>query len=109
MPLFDQDSFMELYEQQYSPNPPTGPAWYAAMNIVFAIGSLAEAHGERNLTPELALDNSDYQTEPAAHERYFQNACGVFTELVFTTHSILAVQALLGMVRYLQIFATRHC
>jgi hypothetical protein len=109
MPLFDQDSLMELYEQQYSPNPPTGPAWYASMNIVFAIGSLAEALGEPNSIPELALDNSDYQNEPSAHEQCFQNACGVFTELVFTTRSILAVQALLGMVRYLQIFPTHHC
>jgi hypothetical protein len=98
MPLFDQSIFMQLYEQQYSPNPPPSPAWYATLNIVLALGSLTDSLGEHDSDLDLALDKSDEHNAQLASKRYFKNACRVFTELVFTTNSILAVQALLGIV-----------
>jgi hypothetical protein len=89
---------MELYEQQYSETPPSGAGWYASLNIVLAIGSLTAAIGDRDSTPESAVHHSDNQAEQWGFERFFKNACSVFTELVFTTHNILDVQALLGIV-----------
>ncbi|KAI9730852.1 MAG: hypothetical protein M1834_005570 [Cirrosporium novae-zelandiae] len=94
IPLFDQASFLQLYEKQYSSDPPRGAAWYASLNIVFAIGSMALALGEQGSTPEPVAQD---QIEPWSFWEYCRNAYSVFTELLFTSHNMLAVQALLGM------------
>jgi hypothetical protein len=91
---------MQLYEQQYSASPPCGAAWYAALNIALAIGSINDAFGKRGASPEsVSLD----EASPWSFAGYFRNSCSVLTELMFTSHNILAVQALLGIVGYLQI------
>ncbi len=61
---------MQLYEQQYSSNPPTGPAWYAALNIVFAIGgTLTDSPEKHDSTLELALNVSPSQITPVTRLR----------------------------------------
>ncbi|RFU31904.1 hypothetical protein B7463_g4414, partial [Scytalidium lignicola] len=41
-PLFDREEFMELFERQYSGNPPQGTGWYACLNVVLCMGGLIE-------------------------------------------------------------------
>ncbi|OBT40737.1 hypothetical protein VE00_09779 [Pseudogymnoascus sp. WSF 3629] len=94
IPLLDQASFMKLYEQQYSINPPRGASWYATLNIVFAIGSLAATVGQRGSTPETALND---EADRWNFTDYFRNSCCVLAELMFESHNVLAVQALIGI------------
>jgi hypothetical protein len=95
VPLFDHETFKALYERQDSPNPTTDAAWYASLNVVLAIGSMMSEQ-----------DDGLSQTGPAVGEddkhsgwRYLRNSCSVFTDLLFASRSLMAVQALLGIVR----------
>ncbi|KAJ5443847.1 uncharacterized protein N7458_007719 [Penicillium daleae] len=40
IPLYDQERFMGLFNQQYSDNPPTSVSWYATLHAVLGIGEL---------------------------------------------------------------------
>ncbi|KAJ5681975.1 uncharacterized protein N7477_001915 [Penicillium maclennaniae] len=40
IPLYDQERFMRLFNQQYSDNPPTSVSWYASLHAVLGIGEL---------------------------------------------------------------------
>ncbi|KFZ19729.1 hypothetical protein V502_03488 [Pseudogymnoascus sp. VKM F-4520 (FW-2644)] len=85
---------MKFYEQQYSINPPRGASWYATLNIVFAIGSLAATVGQRGSTPETAFND---EADRWNFTDYFRNSCCVLGELMFESHNVLAVQALIGI------------
>ena len=90
-PLFDRASFNEKFNLQYSGNPPSGPAWYAALNIVLCIGCLLfqiRSQGPQNNTPEDPI-----------WTRYFRNASSCFLDLLFEDGTLLAIQAIVGMVR----------
>ena len=84
---------MQLYEQQYSSRPPPGASWYAALNIVFAIGSAGGALDGLVPTPELH-DDSD----PWSSGGFFRNSCSVLMQLLLSENSLLCVQALVGIV-----------
>jgi hypothetical protein len=90
-PLFDRVSFNEKYDLQYSGNPPDGSAWYASLNIVLCIGCLllqVRSQKDPNIIPEEQIWN-----------KYFRNASSCFLDLLFDDGSLLAIQALVGMVR----------
>lgn len=84
-PLFDKESVMERFGRDYyMVNREKDPAWYASLNVIFLIG--------RSITMN--------ETEPhGVCEKYFRNAGSVFTELLFNGPSLLAVQAMVGMVK----------
>lgn len=93
-PLFHQPTFEQLFEKQYSDNPPTESGWYAAFNIVLAIACrLRVGHTPsqepNDLSPQEYLDRS---------WDFFQNAASVMLELLIKNSDLLSIQALIGMV-----------
>jgi hypothetical protein len=90
-PIFHQQSFMQLFHDQYSESGPSDPSWWACINVV-----LSMAHRFRAMrTLETGHENSQACG-------YMQNALGVVTELTMLHYSLPAVQALLGMTIILQ-------
>ena len=84
-PLYDKDSVMERFgKDYYMVNREKDPAWYASLNVIFLIGRSIAMH----------------EREPhGVCEKYFRNATSVFSELLFNAPSLLAVQAMIAMVR----------
>ena len=98
-PLFDRGVFDKSYDLQYSGNPPSGPAWYACLNIVLCIGCLlfqVRPQGEPNNSP------GDLNWK-----KYFRNASSCFTDLLFEDGSLQAIQAIVGMVSILGLICTQ--
>lgn len=100
LPLYDRDIFEQYYTQQYTTKPPPGSAWYASINVVLAIGGLiSEVHsqvegrgpGKDSLFQAEFPNNTQYS-------KYFHNAASCFIDLTFKEPSLMAVQALCGMV-----------
>jgi hypothetical protein len=88
-PLYDKEMVLERFEKDYyTASPQQDVAWYASLNVIFLIGR-AIARRERGAD--------------VICERYFHNASSVFTELLFNGPSLLAVQAMIGMVRSLAV------
>lgn len=98
LPLYDREIFDQYYVQQYSDRPPPGPAWYASVNVVIAIGGLISEVHEGKGMDDRALDFSNTQ-----YSKYFRNAASCFIDLSFKEPSLMAVQAMCGMVGYLRI------
>ncbi|TGZ79134.1 hypothetical protein EX30DRAFT_309201 [Ascodesmis nigricans] len=96
-PLFHKKTFDQLFERQYSDNPPTDSGWYAVFNIVLAIASrLRMSHTpceDDGMTPEMHME--------AAWD-YFQNGASVMLELLMKNSNLLSIQAIVGMALYLQ-------
>lgn len=87
---------MRLYEQQYTADPPTSPAWYATLNVVLGIGRLI-CEDEISMFP--CFPHTKGATEGEGHAlSYLRNCYSVFTQLAFSCREIMAVQALTGMV-----------
>lgn len=84
-PLYDKESVMERFGRDYyMVNREKDPAWYASLNIIFLIGRSIAMH----------------EREPnSVCEKYFRNSTSVFSELLFNAPSLLAVQAMIAMVR----------
>ena len=85
-PLYDKEMVMTRFAKDYfNVTREADPAWYASLNIIFLIGrGVARKDNGRDFVCE----------------RYFNNASSVFTELLFNSPSLLAVQAMIGMVNY---------
>ena len=83
-PLYDKDTVTTRFQKDYyNTTRESDPAWYASLNIIFLIGrGVARKDNGRDFVCE----------------RYFNNASSVFTELLFNSPSLLAVQAMIGMV-----------
>ncbi|KAE8402744.1 hypothetical protein BDV37DRAFT_272604 [Aspergillus pseudonomiae] len=93
IPLYRRDKFEVLYEQQYTSCPPKSTSWYASLNVVLALGCLlsheenmSASAGSSMLAPTTAVD-------------YLRNCWNVFGELSLSCRDLMAVQALVGMVR----------
>jgi len=83
-PLYDKDVVLERFgKDYYTASPQRDVAWYASLNVIFLIG---RALVRKQNGPDVIC------------ERYFHNASSVFTELLFNGPSLLAVQAMIGMV-----------
>lgn len=84
-PLYDEEVVMERFSRDYHEvSPERDPAWYASLNVIFLIGR--------------ALARKENASDVIC-ERFFYNASSVFTELLFNRPSLMAVQAMIGMVR----------
>ena len=112
LPLFDRKTFEKYYEQQYQGTPIGGPAWYASLNVVLALGgSLAFAHSQggamssngSTIQPEEALKSKSSSKGENVTDmlfwKYFRNACSCFVDLMFRDCNLMAVQAICGMVK----------
>ncbi|CAG7925478.1 unnamed protein product [Penicillium olsonii] len=91
LPLFDPESFMGKVDRHFSWNPSESPSWWAALNIVLALGY-------RQRAENAGSDGDDWQ-QCLGHVK---NAMNVLTELYMRTSDLLAVQALLGLALFFQ-------
>ncbi len=87
-PLYDKEMVMARFAKDYyNTTRESDPAWYASLNIIFLIGrGVARKDNGRDFVCE----------------RYFNNASSVFSELLFNSPSLLAVQATIGMAFVMQ-------
>ncbi|RDW65614.1 hypothetical protein BP5796_10306 [Coleophoma crateriformis] len=90
-PVFDQASFLTTFEARYNNDRRGDLAWWACLNVVFAL-----AHRFR------AMRTRDSHSEDFHAWGYLQNALSVLTELTLQEPNLLAVQAILGMAITLQ-------
>ncbi|KAK5031252.1 hypothetical protein LTS07_004987 [Exophiala sideris] len=99
-PLFSRDTFWELFERQYSDNPPPQRSWISALSIVLSIGcSLATDAVLNNITmvnPSFTSNLMDLAW------KYFKNASSIVPTLLFTQYDLLMVQTLIGMAYVMQ-------
>ncbi|KAF7166297.1 hypothetical protein CNMCM6106_002155 [Aspergillus hiratsukae] len=101
LPLFDQKRFMELFNAQYSDNPPTGVAWYASLNAVLGIGALV-VEDEIGVLSTVLHPRQD--TDSGGHVlSCLRNCYSVFTQLLYSCREVMGVQALIGMAMVLEI------
>ena len=91
LPLFDAESFLGMVNRHFSWNPSESPSWWAALNIVLALGYRQRA--------ESSGASSDDWQRCFGHVK---NAMNVVTELFMRTCDLLAVQALLGLALFFQ-------
>lgn len=102
-PLYDWEVFEQYYTRHYSSNPPPGAAWFASINVVLGIGSLiSEIQSQidgRGQAKAISFQTKVTGLESSSYEKYVRNATSCFTELVFDQPSLMAVQALCGMVK----------
>ncbi|RDW59921.1 hypothetical protein BP6252_13008 [Coleophoma cylindrospora] len=90
-PVFDQASFLTTFEARYNNDRRDDLAWWACLNVVFAL-----AHRFR------AMRTENSHSEDFHAWGYLQNALSVLTELTLQDPDLLAVQAILGMAITLQ-------
>ena len=93
LPIFHKPTFDAYFEKQYSSDPPTDPAWYAAFNIVLAISC-------RSPTERTPASGGYGPAMPHIHDawKYFQNTVTGLTELLLTNTDLMTIQAIMGMV-----------
>lgn len=96
-PLFNHDHFIHRYSTQYPCTFSEDIAWYASLNIVLGMGCLVhQSHNQYDRSCAV-----DLQGNPAKDDcwNYFRNAASGFVDLIFTGGSLMAVQAIVGMVK----------
>ncbi|KAF3931065.1 hypothetical protein ABW20_dc0105451 [Dactylellina cionopaga] len=91
-PLYHQQTFESLLEEQYSSKPPKGTGWYASLNMVLAMGS--RIRGSKLKTPSADEESRGW--------KLFQNAMGLYPVLTLQNTDIHSIQALLAMSLFLQ-------
>ncbi|GKT51416.1 fusaridione A cluster transcription factor fsdR [Colletotrichum spaethianum] len=89
MPLFDQETFMRMLSDWYSPSSPQSPAVWAAINIVIALGYRCALREPGNVE-SLADD------QKVLH--HMRNVQSVVSDLVTREEDLLGIQVLVGMV-----------
>ncbi|KUJ17595.1 uncharacterized protein LY89DRAFT_57986 [Mollisia scopiformis] len=102
-PLFSQPIFMERFVRLYPLTPSQDPAWYACLNVVFAIGSvILNKQQTRNSPCSSASSPRSSNPEDEVWWKWFRNASSTFLELQFREGNMSAVQAMIGMAFILQ-------
>ena len=90
IPLFDPPSFMHLTRRHYKNEHHNAPAWWAAVNIALALAYRLDA---------LRMRNPQEEKKALPH---LHNALESVNTLILSKPEILSIQALLGMVIFLQ-------
>jgi hypothetical protein len=100
-PLYDEKTFTERFAKQYPVKSAEDPAWYANLNIIFAIGDvMKEKNSARVRSPGSMHSSPRFPTEDSMWWKWLRNASSVFIDLQFREGSLGAVQALVGMVSH---------
>ncbi|KZL72843.1 fungal specific transcription factor domain-containing protein [Colletotrichum tofieldiae] len=89
MPLFDQETFMRMLSDWYSPSSQQSPAVWAAINIAMALGYRCGLKQPGNV--ESLVDD-----QKVLH--HMRNVQSVVSDLVTREEDLLGVQVLVGMV-----------
>lgn len=100
-PLFERKTFMERYSRQYPVKCSEDPAWYACLNICFALAAIMrkeELPGNSPPTPQNAKSPRHGELETLTWWRWLRNAASTFVDLQFGPPSLTAVQAMAGLV-----------
>lgn len=95
-PLFDQGRFEEEYARQPAPSH-EDVSWYAALNMVMAIGSLISS--SLRGTEDLLLNDPRRDASEMVCWKYFRNASSLYIDLTFKEGNLMAVRAMIAMVR----------
>lgn len=96
-PLMDHKEVEAQMSIQLCPDPAEDVAWYAAINMVFAIGSLLERLSLRGRSEVgLMIDPTDLKF--ARSWGYFSNCCSVLPDLLFQDTNLTGLAALVAMV-----------
>lgn len=107
LPLYDRDLFEQYYTRQYTASPPSGPAWYASINVVMAIGGMiSEVHSQvegRGAGKSSPFQMNFPEMQDSLYSKYYRNATSCFLDLTFNEPSLMAVQAICGLVGYASI------
>ncbi|KAF2805677.1 uncharacterized protein BDZ99DRAFT_395902, partial [Mytilinidion resinicola] len=92
LPLFHPESFMQRFYRQYGQEQIDDDlAWWASLNVAMALA--LRLHAVPGLT---------YEEQDKRAQQYLQNALTVVSDLTLSESSLLAIQALLGIVLLLQ-------
>ncbi|MCJ1311830.1 hypothetical protein MMC25_005503 [Agyrium rufum] len=92
-PLFEQGPFMHQVQQHLNGVQPSGPAWFACLNVALCIGlRVLESMGMTGTVNLPGREPSDF----------FNNAMKVAPSLLIHNPSVLGVQALIGLAIYIQ-------
>ncbi|CAH0003540.1 unnamed protein product, partial [Clonostachys byssicola] len=86
IPLFDEQDFLQQFEEQYPSSNHSNTAWWACINVVLSLSHRFRAM--RTLEP--ACENT-------AAYGHLRNAMSVVAELNMLQNSLPAIQALVGM------------
>ena len=100
-PLFDRKTFMERYSRKYPVKCSEDPAWYACLNICFALATIMrkeELPGSSPRTPQTTKSTGPEELENMAWWRWLRNAASTFVDMQFGPPSLMAVQAMSGLV-----------
>ena len=97
-PLFDRADFDARFAKQYPITMEEDVAWYANLNIVFAIGSVMREREVIRASPPNPQSPRYPRAEHSVWWKWFRNATSTFIELQFREGSLGAVQAMVGMV-----------
>ena len=102
LPLYDWDMFHQYYARQYTADPPSGAAWFASINVVLGIGGMIMEVNSKIEGRDRGKENAPFKWFPdvqySPYSKYFHNATSCFIDLVFNEPSLMAVQALCGIV-----------
>lgn len=90
-----EKTFWHLLDKQFTGQPHAGSGWWAALNVVLAIGA-------RIATMKAMSEGGKFDEGDLKASRFFKNSLSVHTELTLKNTDLLSVQALLGMAIYMQ-------
>ncbi|CAD6448104.1 c61468a0-9166-417d-a668-0208a30c0a27 [Sclerotinia trifoliorum] len=97
LPLFDRKTFMERYSRQYPVKCSENPAWYACLNVCFALASVIRKEKLPASSPESPKSSSSGELESLPYWGWLRNAASTFVHLQFGPPSLMAVQAMAGL------------
>lgn len=96
---------MEHFARKYPVTASEDPAWYACVNVVFAIGSvILNKHLARGSPSSSASSPRSQNLEDEVWWKWLRNATSTYIDLQFREGSLPAVQAMIGMVSILCFF-----
>ena len=96
-PLFDRLEIETRLNLNEELDPKKDVCWYAALNIVFAVGSLfVQISKQGRIAKHFLMD----PTDPNFLESwsYFGNCCSILSDLLFQDTNIVGLSALVAMV-----------
>jgi hypothetical protein len=91
VPIFEPETFIRIFRAKYSESSPQDHSWWACLNVVLAFGHLKYYFNMRGT-----------EDRDLGALGYMENALSVVPRIAESRPSMLSVQALLGMVIYIQ-------
>jgi hypothetical protein len=98
---------MERYERQYPVKCSDDPAWYACLNVCFAIASIIRKEDLPGMSPQSANSPKPGKLENLRWWKWLRNAASTFVDLQLGQPSLTTVQAMAGLVGSIHFFLGR--